>query len=63
MRVFRLDERTNLAVNVFFVVYIFLVNIAEERNITYDYALTCGSTKRRAIGREDIDALDGFESS
>ncbi len=63
MRVFRLDERTNLAVNVFFVVYIFLVNIAEERNITYDYALTCGSTKRRAIGREDIDVLDGFESS
>jgi len=63
MRVFRLDERTNLAVNVFFVVYIFLVNIAEERNITYDYALTCGSTKRRAIGKEDIDVLDGFESS
>jgi len=63
MRVLWLDERSNLAVNIFFVVYIFLVNIAEERNITYDYALTCGSTKRRAVGKEDNDIPGVFESS
>ena len=63
MRVLWLDERSNLAVNIFFVAYIFLVNIAEERNITYDYALTCGSTKKRVVGREDNDFFSNLESS
>tara|TARA_R100001510_G_scaffold4771_1_gene3748 strand:- start:12025 stop:12201 length:177 start_codon:yes stop_codon:yes gene_type:complete len=55
MRVLRLGDRANLYVNIFFGLYVLLTNIAEERDIVYDYALTCGSSKRRAVGKEDND--------
>jgi len=55
MRVSQLGGKANLYVNIFFGFYILLTNIAEERDIVYDYALTCGSSKRRAVGREDND--------
>ena len=63
MRVLRLGDKANLYVNIFFGLYVLLTNIAEERDIVYDYALTCGSAKRRAVGKEDNDIPDGFESS